>query len=81
MGKTHSILIFGGTFDPPHLAHVALHPLVAREIHCHRIIYVPAASNPLKTDHPRAPVGHRLAMLRLALRDMPSTQISTIELD
>ena len=78
---TDSILIFGGTFDPPHLAHSALPPLVARELRCARIIYVPAAISPLKADCPPAPAAHRLAMLRIALRDLHSAEISTIELD
>ena len=77
----YSIVIFGGTFDPPHVAHAALPPLVARQIHGHRIIYVPAAINPLKADHPPAPAEHRLAMLRLAIRDVPGAEISTIELE
>ena len=75
------ILIFGGTFDPPHLAHTALPPLVARRLDCKRILYIPAAANPLKTDAPPTAVEHRLAMLRLALADVPDAEISTIELD
>lgn len=77
----NSVLIFGGTFDPPHRAHVELPPLAAKAVGCDRIIYVPAAINPLKTDHPPAPAGDRLAMLRLALRQQPGVEISTIELD
>jgi nicotinate-nucleotide adenylyltransferase len=74
------LLIFGGTFDPPHLAHVVLPPLVAKELGCERIIYVPAAMNPLKTEQPTAPE-HRLEMLRLAIRDIPNAEICTIELE
>jgi nicotinate-nucleotide adenylyltransferase len=78
------VLIFGGTFDPPHHAHVELPKIAARELGCGRIIYVPAAVNPLKarTDAPPpTPATHRLAMLRLALRGMPNVEISTIEVD
>lgn len=74
-------LIFGGTFDPPHLAHAQLPPLAAARLGCERLIYVPAAINPLKADHPPTPAPHRLAMLRLALRDVPNAEISTVELD
>lgn len=76
-----ALLIFGGTFDPPHRAHTVLPPIVARQRHCNRILYVPAALNPLKTDHPPAPAEHRLAMLRLALANVPDTEICRIELD
>ena len=75
------LLVFGGTFDPPHRAHSELPPLVAETLGCRRIVYVPAALNPFKTDHPPTAAEHRLAMLRLAIRDVPGAEISTIELD
>ena len=78
------ILIFGGTFDPPHRAHIELPQAAARELKCDRIIYIPAAINPLKAapgTPPPTPANHRLAMLRLALADVPTVEISTIELD
>lgn len=76
-----NVLVFGGTFDPPHAAHSALPPLAARRLECRRLIYVPAAINPLKTDLEPAPTAHRLAMLRLAVAGVPGAEISTIELD
>ncbi len=74
-------LVFGGTFDPPHTAHTTLPPLVAARLGCARIIYIPAAVNPLKTDLDLTPAHHRLAMLELAVADVPGAEISTIELD
>jgi len=75
------LLIFGGAFDPPHVAHVALPPLVARRLGCGRILYVPAAISPFKTETAATPAAHRLAMLRLALDRVPDAEISSIELD
>ena len=75
------LLVFGGTFDPPHLAHTMLPPIVARRLRCRRIIYIPAAANPLKADQPPTAARHRLAMLRHAVTDVPDAEISTIELD
>jgi nicotinate-nucleotide adenylyltransferase len=78
------VLIFGGTFDPPHRAHVELPQIAARELGCDRIIYVPTAINPLKAEPgtpPPTPAEHRLAMLGLALDGMPNVEISTVELD
>lgn len=75
------ILIFGGTFDPPHRAHVELPALVAQRLECDRIIYIPAARSPLKSDPPLSADAHRLAMLELAIADVPGAEISTIELD
>lgn len=78
------MLIFGGTFDPPHHAHVALPRAAAHELGCRRILYVPAAINPLKVAcNLPAPTAahHRLAMLRLALDEAPRAEISDMELN
>ena len=80
MAKRESILIFGGTFDPPHRAHVELPPKVARQAGCARIIYVPARSNPLKHEKP-TPGEHRVAMLHAALAQQADAEISTVELE
>jgi nicotinate-nucleotide adenylyltransferase len=74
------ILIFGGTFDPPHRAHIELPLKVARATGCKRVIYVPARINPLKSDRP-SPGHHRVAMLEAALASQPNVEISTLELD
>lgn len=74
-------LVFGGTFDPPHTAHTTLPPLVAARLGCAGIIYIPAAANPLKTDLAVTPAHHRLAMLELAVADVPGAAISTVELE
>lgn len=75
------ILIFGGTFDPPHRAHVELPALVAQRLECDRIIYIPAARSPLKSDPPLSADAHRLAMLALAIANLEGAEISTIELE
>ena len=75
------IILFGGTFDPPHRAHAALPPLAAEALGCDRLIYIPAAINPLKTDAPPASALHRLAMLEIATADISIASISTVELE
>ncbi len=79
MTERERIIVFGGTFDPPHRAHVVLPQLVAKRLGASRIIYVLNASNPLKEQEPTAAI-HRLAMLKLALQEVPEAEISTIEL-
>jgi nicotinate-nucleotide adenylyltransferase len=80
MPDASSILVFGGTFDPPHRAHVELPRRVAQACGCERILYVPARISPLKLYQPPTADAHRLAMLQLALQDESHVQISTIEL-
>ncbi|MCH8824641.1 MAG: nicotinate (nicotinamide) nucleotide adenylyltransferase [Planctomycetes bacterium] len=76
-----TLLIFGGTFDPPHRAHTELPPLVADQLDCDRILYVMASLNPLKADSPPTSAEHRLAMLEIAISDLPKAEICTLELD
>lgn len=75
------LLVFGGSFDPPHLAHVKLPRLVMQSLDADAIAYVPAARQPLKLDRPQTSALHRLAMLRLALADVPEAVVLTEEMD
>ncbi len=64
------ILFFGGSFDPPHLAHAALPFAVAAARWPGRdpwVVFVPAARSPHKQTDP-AEDRHRVEMLRIALR-------------
>lgn len=79
--RCHRVLVFGGTFDPPHVGHVTLPELARQVLDADAVAYVPAAVSPFKTDQPPTPAVHRLAMLRLALRDQPHAAIVTDELD
>ena len=66
------ILVFGGSFDPPHRGHAALLSAAAKEIRPDRILVVPAFQAPLK-DAPQAASEDRLAMTRLGVIDpLPS---------
>ena len=81
LSRCKRLLILGGTFDPPHRAHVTLPRLVMQALDADVIAYVPAARQPLKLDRPPTCAIHRLAMLRLALADVPQAVILTDELD
>lgn len=81
LSRCQRLIVFGGSFDPPHLAHAKLPRLVLRAIDADAIAYIPAARQPLKLDQAQTPAIHRLAMLRLALADVPATIILTDEMD
>lgn len=74
-------IVFGGTFDPPHRAHVEWPRRAAEAIGAERVLYVPARINPLKQQTPPASPADRLAMLRLAIAGDARSEIRTIELD
>lgn len=80
--EARTIIVFGGTFDPPHRAHVEL-PRAARERTDPGawLLYVPAARSPFKASGPAASDADRLSMLRLATQDEPRTSVWTDELD
>ncbi|MDP6542225.1 MAG: nicotinate (nicotinamide) nucleotide adenylyltransferase [Phycisphaerales bacterium] len=77
---TH-ILVFGGTFDPPHLAHIELARKAMIHLGCSKVIFVIAAKSPFKEITKQSASNHRLAMLELALAKSSWAVISTIELD
>lgn len=83
MRKTDSntVLVFGGSFDPPHLAHVAIPREVLVKTRAAALLYVPTPRPPLKPKSPGAAVEHRLAMLRLSLRQFPAARIATDEIE
>lgn len=78
---TQRVLVFGGTFDPPHIAHARLPDIVARQQGCDCIIYVLARVSPHKQESPPTADEHRLAMLTLAIAEVPNACISTVELE
>lgn len=74
-------VVFGGSFDPPHRAHVELPRRAAAALGAEKVLYVPARINPLKQTTPPASPEDRLAMLRLALEGVPAVEIRTLELE
>lgn len=79
-GHVRTLVLFGGSFDPPHLAHTSLPALVSAALGVDAsLVYIPAARSPHK-DAQGTPAHHRLAMLRLALHGGPGL-IWTDELD
>ncbi len=58
--------ILGGTFDPVHLAHVALAHAALDRLKLAQIVWIPAGQPPHR-DRPRTPANDRLAMVRAAI--------------
>ena len=61
------VLVFGGSFDPPHRGHAALLAAAATRVKPGRILVVPAFHAPLKDEAPAASAEERLALVRLGL--------------
>ncbi len=73
--------ILGGTFNPPHLAHLLVAESVRDEMGLSKILFVPAAMPPHKPSLDIVPAEMRLHMLRLAIKGNPFFRVSEIELD
>ncbi len=75
-----SIGIFGGTFDPVHVGHLALAQSAMREVLLDKVVFVPNWIQPFKTGQAVTPGEDRLAMLEKALGPYPNMVIDEVEL-
>jgi nicotinate-nucleotide adenylyltransferase len=73
--------VFGGTFDPVHVGHLAIANAALEELGLDRVFFVPARRSPLKSEAPIAAAEDRLAMLAAAIAGEPRFRVSPIELD
>jgi nicotinate-nucleotide adenylyltransferase len=64
-----NIAIYGGSFDPVHLGHLAVARAAAEKFALSRVYFVPADVQPLKARQRVTNFYHRHAMLALALED------------
>ena len=71
--------IFGGAFNPPHIAHSIIAEDVRQQLHLDRIIFIPTGNPPLKNndDIPSAEI--RLEMAKLAFGSDPNFEVNDIE--
>jgi nicotinate-nucleotide adenylyltransferase len=71
--------VFGGAFDPPHVAHVALAQAAVEQLQLDELRIFPTGQAWHKAHVLSAPE-HRLAMARIAFADVPRTVIDEREL-
>jgi len=73
--------IFGGTFDPIHIAHLAVAEAARDTFGLRRVLFIPAAQPPHKPGRVITAVAHRLAMVEAAVAGNPAFDVSRIEVD
>ena len=71
--------ILGGTFDPPHLGHIALAQSAIKELSLSKILFIPSRIPPHKLSTNVSPENDRLKMLEFALGDYPDMEITDME--
>lgn len=73
--------LLGGSFDPPHLGHLALGRAARAALGLAEVRWLPAGAPWQKARRQLAPAPHRAAMLGLLLDGEPGAVVDTIELD
>jgi nicotinate-nucleotide adenylyltransferase len=72
--------VFGGEFDPPHLAHLAVARTARDQLALDRVLVVPAGSPPHR-EVSTTPAATRLRMAELAFAGERMIEVSPIEID
>jgi len=73
--------VFGGTFNPPHIGHLACARAALAELGLERLLLVPVAQPPHKEAEADPGVEHRLAMCSLAAAGDRRVEVSRLEAD
>ncbi len=80
-GKVGKVIraVLGGTFDPPHLAHLVLAEAAYRQLGVAAVEFVPAGDPWWKSSPSPTPARHRLQMIRLATAPVSYFQVNVCE--
>ncbi len=73
--------LFGGSFNPPHLAHLVVAEVVRDQFDLDQVWWIPNATPPHKSDEGLAGVKHRLAMTQAAVADNPAFGVCDLEVE
>ena len=72
--------LFGGSFNPVHLAHLVVADAAFEELELDRLFFIPAAQSPFKQGIALAPAALRLRMLRLARAGQSHAEVDEQEI-
>jgi nicotinate-nucleotide adenylyltransferase len=75
------LAIFGGSFDPPHVGHLLAAGDACEQLPVDRVVFIPAATQPLKAGRASATAEQRLAMVRLLVANDARFEVSAVEVE
>ena len=75
------VVLLGGTVDPPHYGHLLAAQEVAWRLGLDRVLFLPAHQNPLKRGESSSSAEDRCQMVRLAIADNPTLELSRLDVD
>jgi len=70
------VAYFGGSFDPPHLGHLAVARAARQALGLETVLFAPVGAQPLKPRGSTASFADRAAMTRLAIEGEPGFELS-----
>jgi nicotinate-nucleotide adenylyltransferase len=73
--------LLGGTFDPPHVGHLLAASDACDHLQLDRLVFVPAAQQPLKQQQASAPAHHRFRMVQLLAEGDARYEVDEIEIE
>lgn len=75
------IILFGGTFDPPHFGHLILAQYAKEFLNAKKVIFIPCFKPPHKINYELTHWRHRLNMLVLATENNKDFEVSKYEIE
>ena len=73
------VAFFGGSFDPPHLGHLAVARAARDALHLDTCLFAPVGAQPLKPQGSTASFDDRVRMTELAIGAEPASRLSRID--
>ncbi len=80
MKQQKKIAMFGGSFNPIHNAHINLASVFIKKLKLDKLLLIPAAAPPHKSDSEMIGADHRINMCRLAAEEHKKIDVSDIEI-
>jgi len=77
--SSRRVAFFGGSFDPPHLGHLAVARAARDAFQLDTVLFAPVGTQPLKPEGSVASFDDRLAMTRLAIAGEPGFAVSLVD--
>jgi nicotinate-nucleotide adenylyltransferase len=73
------VAFFGGSFDPPHLGHLAIARAARDALKLDRVLFAPVGAQPLKPHGSSAAFADRATMVHLAIAGEPAFELSLVD--